>query len=529
MKRTWNRRGFLRATCAGAMCGALPGVVTGLGVRGPRKRSPNILFISVDDLRPDLGAYGNREIHSPHFDQLANEGMVFHQAYCQAAACAPSRASLMTGLRPDSTRVWSLGEEFRETVPNVVTMPQYLSRFGYYTVSLGKIFHNHMPDSVSWHEPDLRPRAFNTPELVDRDPESFYYDEGNIRELELVRQRRLERNPNAYAGGWAYGRCTEISDGPDDDFYDGAQTELALETLRRIADPDRPFFMALGYYRPHLPFAAPRRYWDLYDREKLSLAPNSFLPKDAPVMAADSNYELTGCYDMEFVDHPARFDMPEPLARKLKHGYYASVSYVDACLGRLLKGLRSLGLEDDTVVVVWGDHGYKLGEHNGWTKQTNYTIDTRVPLIIRAPGMPMASHATDRLVELVDLFPSVCELAGVDVPGNMEGMSLVPLLRNPEHPWKDTAFSQYHRRPGITPDGGRYMGYSMVTPRYHYVEWRHWDNDAKKAGEIAAVELYDLRIDPQENVNLAARPGMEALVARMGAKLQEEWTGGTLS
>jgi len=513
-----SRRDFMRLTSAGLL-GAL---MTGCPVPSKNKR-PNILFIAVDDLRPELGCYGNQEIKTPHFDRLAKEGMVFARAHCQAAACAPSRASLMTGLRPDSTRVWSLGEEFRKTIPDVVTMPQHFHKFGYYTVSLGKIFHNHMPDRVSFDEPDLRPAEYNTPQLIDRDPESFYYDEENKRDLARVREERLRKNPNAYAGGWAYGRSTECADAPDSVFYDGAQTDLALETMKRIKDKKQPFYMALGYYRPHLPFVAPKKYWDLYDRNGLSLASNPYLPENAPVMAADSNYELKACYDLEFVRHPSEFQMPEETARLLKHGYYASVSYVDACLGKLLAGLKELGLDKNTIVVAWGDHGYKLGEHNGWCKQTNYNIDTRVPLIIRGPGIPPEMKACEKLTELVDLYPTLCDLAGIEIPARMEGTSFKPLLNNPDLEWKSAVFSQYHRRPNVSPDKKRYMGYSMVTPRYHYVEWRSWDNDRKLAGELAAVELYDNRVDPEENVNIAAVPENVGILAEFAVQLRAGW------
>jgi iduronate 2-sulfatase len=514
----YDRREFLRLTSAGI----LAGLVSGCRISTTKKR-PNILFIAVDDLRPELGCYGNREIQSPHFDSFAQEGMVFTRAYCQAAACAPSRASLMTGLRPDSTRVWSLGEEFRKTIPDVVTMPQYFHRFGYYTVSLGKIFHNHMPDRMSFDEPDLRPAEYMTPELIDRDPESFYYDEELKKELAEVREERIRKNPNAYAGGWAYGRSWEASDVPDNAFYDGAQTDLALETLARIKDKRKPFYMALGYYRPHLPFVAPKKYWDLYDRSGLLLATNPYLPENAPVMAADSSYELKACYDLTFVRHPSEYSLPEETARLLKHGYYASVSYVDACFGKLMSGLANLGLAENTIVIVWGDHGWKLGEHNGWCKQTNYNIDTRVPLIIRWPRSRLKGGRSDRLVELVDLHPTLCDLAGIDIPSGMEGASFKPLFSNPDREWKSAVFSQYHRRPNVSPDKQRYMGYSMVTERYHYVEWRHWDNDRKLAGEVAAVELYDNQADPDENRNIAGFPENAGIVAELAQKLRAGW------
>jgi arylsulfatase A-like enzyme len=483
----------------------------------PEER-PNILFVIVDDLRPELGCYGNKEIKTPNIDRLAREGLVFTQAYSQAAACAPSRASAMLGMRPDTTRVWSLGEKFREINPAAVTIPQHFSKFGYHTVSMGKIFHNHMPDRVSFDEPDLRPAAYNTPELIDRDPESFYHDEAIQEEHARVREQRLENNPNAYAGGWAYGRATESFDAPDNVFYDGAQTELALETMKRLRNKDQPFFLALGYYRPHLPFVAPKKYWDLYDRDKISPADNPFLPKDSPIMAMNSMYELRGCYDLEFVEHPSAYKLPDEIGRRLKHGYYASVSFIDACIGKLMNGLRELGLDEKTIVVFWGDHGWKLGEHGSWCKQTNYNIDTRVPLMIRAPGMGAKGEKTESLTELVDLYPTLCDLAGIELPDGMEGTSLEPLLAEPGRELKTAAFSQYVRRPKNSPDGKRYMGYSMVTSTYHLVEWYTWDHETKTAGEPAARELYDLRTDPQENVNIANLPENAEIVRDLSEK-----------
>ncbi len=484
---------------------------------------PNILFIIVDDLRPELGCYGNSEIQTPNIDRLAQEALVFTRAYCQAAACAPSRASVMLGMRPDTTRVWSLGEKFREIDPAAVTMPQHFSRFGYHTVSMGKIFHNHMPDRVSFDEPDLRPAAYNTPELIDREPESFYHDEEIQKEHALVRAERIKKNPNAYAGGWAYGRSTESFDAPDTAFYDGAQTELALETLERLKGKDQPFFLALGYYRPHLPFVAPAKYWDLYDRDSISPAGNPFLPKDSPIMAMNSMYELRACYDLEFVRHPSEYRLPEETARQLKHGYYASVSFIDACIGKLMDGMREMGLDENTIVVFWGDHGWKLGEHGSWCKQSNYNIDTRVPLLIRAPGRGGRGAKTDSLTELVDLYPTLCDLAGIEIPDTMEGTSLKPLLAQPERELKTAAFSQYVRRPKNSPDGKRYMGNSMVTSRYHYVEWYPWDDATKTGGDIVAIELYDLDSDPEENINIAGQADQASIVRELSAQLEAGW------
>lgn len=487
---------------------------------------PNILFVSVDDLRPEMGCYGSPDVRTPHFDAFARTGTTFLRAYCQAAVCAPSRASVMTGLRPDSTRVWDLRGKFRRNLPDVVTIPQHFHKHGYYTVSMGKIFHNHMPDRVSFDEPDLRPKKYMTPELIDREPESFYHDDELNRELAAVRERRLKKNPNAYAGGWAYGRATESFDGPDDQFYDGAQTQLAIETMRRLKEKQQPFFLALGYYRPHLPFVAPKRYWDLYDRDRISLAENSFLPKDAPVMAMNSMYELRGCYDLEHVRHPSVFRLSEATSRRLKHGYLASVSFVDACFGRLLQGLQDLGLAEDTIVVVWGDHGWKLGEHGSWCKQTNYDIDIRVPLLIRVPGQGVAGGRSRALVELVDLYPTLCDAAGIPIPENMEGTSLRPLLSEPDRHWKSAVFSQFHRAPRITPDKGRYMGFSMVTDRYHFIQWRDWDHKAGIAGdEVKAVELYDHTSDRPENQNVAGDASNSELIERLTRQLQAGWRG----
>ncbi|MCB0601178.1 MAG: sulfatase-like hydrolase/transferase, partial [Saprospiraceae bacterium] len=229
----------------------------------PEKKKPNVLFISIDDLRPDIGVYDNPLIHTPNLDALAADGMVFRQAYCQAAVCAPSRASLMTGLRPDSTRVWHLGDKFRELHPDIVTMPQYFHQFGYHTVNIGKIFHNYMPDSISWDEPDLRPAQFARPEWLKRDGETFYVNEETQRKQKIKRDSLVQIRPNYYADGYNNGPAWEAEDVDDTLYYDGAQAVLAMRTLDRLAKQDQPFYLGMGFFRPHLPFAAPKKYWDL--------------------------------------------------------------------------------------------------------------------------------------------------------------------------------------------------------------------------------------------------------------------------
>ncbi|KAA3613794.1 MAG: DUF4976 domain-containing protein [Calditrichaeota bacterium] len=492
---------------------------------GPDEKRPNILFISIDDLRPDLGCYGNTEIQTPNIDKFAATGVVFTQNHCQSAVCAPSRASLMTGLRPDSTRVWHLGDKFREINPDAVTIPQYFKKFGYHTVSLGKIFHNFMPDSVSFDEPDLRPPKYRTQEMVKRDAETFYFDK-KIQERQVtLRAEKLKRRPAAinYADGWNVGPAWEDSEAPDSAFYDGAQTDLAIETLKRLKTSNEPFFMALGYYRPHLPFTVPKKYWDLYDPQEITPAINPFLPEDAPVFTMNSMYELRGYEGFEHIKHPSQFHIDDEAARRLKHGYYASVSYVDACIGKLLHALDALGLAENTIIVVFGDHGWKLGEHNSWCKQTNYNIDTHAPLIISAPDVKAKGQASPALTELVDIFPTLCDMAGIKKPTYLQGTSLSPLLNQPEKKWKDAVFSQFHRRPRITPDGKRYMGYSMRTQRYHYVEWYYWDNKTKLATEFVARELYDHESDPNENKNIAQNTENMQIIDRLSKKLKAGW------
>jgi iduronate 2-sulfatase len=489
-------------------------------------KKPNVIFVSFDDLRPELGCYGFEEIKTPNLDRLASEGVAFLNNYCQVAVCQPSRASYMTGLRPDSVRSWHLGDHHRGAHPDIVTMPQYFKQFGYHTVSIGKIFHNHVPDSISFDEPDLRPPEYRTADMVDRDAESFHYDSIITSEQIRLRAERIKARPGVklYGGGWGYGTAVESYDAPDDQFYDGAQTDLALETIARLKDMDEPFYLAMGYYRPHLPFIAPKKYWDLYDRENITPAPNNYIPENAPGFAMNSMYELGSCYDMKgIVQHPVLGTMPDSISRILKHGYYASVSYVDACFGRLMDGLEAMGIADNTIIVIIGDHGWKLGEHGSWGKMTNYEIDTRVPLIIRAEGIKGKGRSSERLTELVDVFPTLCELAGIDVAEYLQGTSMVPLLNDPDREWKTAIFSQFHRRPRVSIDSLRYMAYAIRTERYHYIEWYFWDNENKEPLDYVASELYDHQTDPDENINIAEYPDNAKLLDELSRSLKAGW------
>ncbi len=484
----------------------------------------NVLFISIDDLRTSLGVYGDSIVHSPNIDALAAQGITFTEAFCQSAVCAPSRASLMTGLRPDSTRVWHLGDKFREINPAAVTMPQYFSKFGYHTVNIGKIFHNYMPDSISWDEPDLRPSRYLKEDWLKRDGETFYINPEINESQKLKRDSLLTLKPIRYADGWNTGPAWEAADVHDSMYYDGAQNELVKRKLDRLVQMEKPFFMGLGYFRPHLPFAVPKKYWDLYDPEIIPLALNSEIPKDAPIQTMNSMYELRHYDGFGHIGHPTEsYRMSEDTVRLLRQGYYASVSYIDALIGDLTKHLKKLGIYDKTIMVIWGDHGYKLGDHNSWGKMTNYNIDLKVPIIIRSPDQKNRGAQTSGIVELVDLFPTLCELANISIPSYMQGSSLVPLINDPQRTWKKAAFSQFHRRPKVSADGQRYMGYSMNTEAYHYIEWYAWDHLKGIKGELKGVELYDRLSDPFEMINIADHKELASTQNKLATQLTAGW------
>jgi iduronate 2-sulfatase len=464
---------------------------------------PNVLFIAVDDMRCDLGCYGAPHVQSPNLDRLASSGVLFSRAYCQQAVCNPSRVSLLTGLRPDTTQVWDLVTEMRSVMPDVVTLPQHFRRHGYRAVAFGKIFHNPFPDAASWDEPTHK--AENV----------VGYSETNRQRLAEFRRQMRAAGASEAAVTRMRGPATEVQEQPDDNNFDGKQTSDALAKLRALSAGEAPFFLAVGYIRPHLPFITPKKYWDLYDRAAIPLASNGFLPRGAPAVAFGDRslggfYELRGYLD--YADAPSPFDRPlsEAQQRELKHGYYASVSFIDAQVGRLLAGLDDLGLANNTIVVLWSDHGWKLGEHNGWCKQTVYEIDTRAPLIIRQPGAKANGQPCSALVEFVDIYPTLCELAGLPVPESLEGESLAPLLNDATGKIKDAAFSQFPRKQ----EGRDYMGYAMRTERYRYVEWL----DAVH-GEAVSRELYDHQNDAAENDNLADRPENSTLLDELGQKM----------
>ncbi len=498
-------------------CG-LTVALASLACRGEVPQRLNILFIAVDDLRPALGAYGDSLAITPNIDRLARSGVTFLQAHVQQAVCNPSRASIMTGLRPDSLRVWDLDTDFRKTVPDVVTLPQHFRQHGYFATVVGKIYHNILPDSLSWSEPEMKIKGFPY------DPDAVYHHRDNLaiqetRKAAAIAAGREARHIDQFRLWYLKANATEAVDLPDSVYYDGAQTNYAVRKLAELSARGEPFFFGVGYYRPHLPFNAPQKYWDLYDRASIPLARSAEVPQGAPEMAINNMRELRGYADFSQVAHPFKGSVTEDEARRLKHGYYASVSYIDAQVGRLLDALDSLGITQNTIVVLWGDHGYKLGEHNSWAKMTNHLIDTRAPLIVRAPGKAAPGTRLNQMVEFVDIYPTLSELAGLPTPTHLQGMSAVPLLADSARPWKTATFSQFLRH-GIWVglDSLPYMGYSIRTERYRYATWEQWETK-----RTTAKELYDHLNDPDETRNLAADPAMAATIDSLEARRLAGW------
>ena len=473
---------------------------------------PNILFIPVDDLRPDLGCYGSTTLLSPHIDRLAADGVTFTRAYCQQSVCNPSRASLLTGLRPDSIQVWDLRTSFREVVPEVVTLPQYFKQQGYTTIGLGKTFHNNIPDTLSWtRKPHIEGYPF--------DPDAVYLNEENlqIQEAKIERMKARGQNRIDQLGHWyVKANAIEIADAGDDAYFDGAQTSLAIEILNDLVQDDKPFFLSVGYFRPHLPFNAPQKYWDLYDRASLPLADNTFPPEGSPDFAVHGDQELRSYDDCHDLPWPGEAPWDEARQRELVHGYHASVSYIDAQVGRLLDALKRKGLYEETVVVVTTDHGFSDGQHGYWGKHNMWEDSLHVPLIIRAPGLVPPLSASRRLTEHVDLFPTLCDLCGLPQPDYLEGSSLVPLFSDPRRSWKEAVFSW--RRPmyhDLHKDYHEARG--MRTERYRFTSYED------EEGNVLHTELFDHLTDPYETRNLALDLANHQLVSTVRRQLDRGW------
>jgi len=442
----------------------------------PVAERPNVLFIAVDDLRPELGCYGNEWIKSPNIDKLAARGMRFNRAHCQVPTCGASRASLLTGLRPTTERFKSFDTFAENDAPGAMTLPEEFKKNGYHCISNGKVFH-HPEDTAdrSWSEPPWRPGMSGLDAL---DPAS----------------------KNMIGGRKQRGPVFEAPDVPDNAYRDGQVADKAIKDLKRMKDAGKPFFLACGFWKPHLPFYAPKKYWDLYDPEKIVLADNQCMPKNAPKSLRGSG-EIRSYHDRGMKYNS------EEWHRNLRHGYYACVSYIDAQVGRVLQTLDELGLRENTIVVLWGDHGWHLGEHAFWGKHNLMTLALNTPLIVAGPGVNEGQE-TDRLVELVDIYPSLCEMVGAPTANDgIQGTSFQPLLTNPEMPWKKGVFAKFRNAEGL------------ITERYNYVEYA----GQKKSKSENECMLYDLGNDPSENVNTAGNPEHQNLVGKLSKQLEEGW------
>ncbi len=448
---------------------------------------PNVLLILIDDLKPVLGCYGDTAARTPRMDALAARGMRFDRAYCNQAVCAPSRFTLMLGSHSTSSGLYSLGDRLRERWPEAVTLPQHFAKAGYRTESVGKVFH-------IGHGNDGDPRSFVVPPFPGQVIE--YLDPASTGGGQLTREEAFFTNQALNRiGTLPRGAAFEAPDVPDDAYSDGrvaAEAVRRLEAARKRRDADgTPFFLCVGFARPHLPFSAPKSYWDRFDPATLPMPKRQQPPEGAPPVAGKRGGEIANYFPV-----PERAPTPyeESLTRKLIHGYYASTSYVDAQIGKVIDAIDRLNLDENTIIVLWGDHGYHLGDLGLWTKHTNYEQANRIPLFLIAPGVTQPGAATKQLTESVDLYPTLAALAGLPAPGGsprIDGQSLVPVLRDPAARVRDHAFHAFPKAR---------LGRAIRTDRYRMVQWKQAD----EPDSAAAYELYDYESDPLESRNLAA-------------------------
>lgn len=442
---------------------------------------PNVLFIAVDDLRPELATYG-AAVKTPNLDRLAATGVRFDRAYCNQAVCGASRLSLMGGLYPTKTKEQTFHvTDWRKRHPDLLTMNQHFRENGYFVLGTGKIYHGTNGGKIE---------AKNWDEWLTSGGESYVLPE-SMAEARRLRKANPDRDPRDFRG-----MTTESADVPDEAYSDGARAVVAAKKIRELAKSERPFFFAVGFTKPHLPFNAPKRYWDLYERSSFSMPDNLSWPPGYPDYARNAKAGEMSKYSDYEGDSPV--DFSDELNRRLLHGYAACASFTDANVGKVLDALEATGLSENTIVVFWGDHGWKLGDHSSWCKHTNFEVDTRVPLIVRAPGKE--SGVSDALVELIDLYPTLCELTGLSVPEHVQGKSFTQVLDDPGAAHRASAYSSY-------PHGNK-IGHSIRTGNYRYTEWY-----TKGASEPEARVLTDLAADPGETTSSiddpAHRPALE--------------------
>ncbi len=478
-----TRRNFLKTVAAGMTAGALGGIRS---ASGADKKKYNVLFIGCDDLRTQLSTYGYEQMKTPNFERLAKMGLQFNRAYAQQAECAASRASTLTGCRPDTTGVnspytpWFV-EEFLPEHPDIGT---HFHKNGYYTRYLGKVHDG-------W-DPKLSEAAYHAHPGGHKDGSGLHYaDKENL-------HKGPEEDFKHLVDPW------EAADVPDTAYQDGMIAEETINTLRRAAKQDKPFFIAAGFKKPHIPFCAPKKYWDLYKPDELDLSEVAQLDRMTPIFARTA-LQLKGwkgIYDPDYV--------PRVKALKMIHAYYACVSYIDAQVGKLLDELKRLKLLESTIIVFWSDHGFHLGDHGSWGKSTNFEWATQVPLYVYVPGQKTAGKMTQALVELVDLYPTLADLCGLDVPEYMEGTSFVPVLEDESITWKQAAFSQL-RRVALE-------GYAVRTKQYRYVRWV-----SIKSKRPVAMGLYNELEDPDEKKNLAFSGEYSSIMSELDTLIKRGW------
>lgn len=437
---------------------------------------PNVLFIAVDDLRPLLSCYGSKQMITPNIDLLAQRALLFENAYCQFPLCGPSRASALTGLRPNTIEVYNNKVHFREKNPSIISLPQHFKNNGYNTVGIGKVFHDTAMDSLSWNESGLVPYT-----------ENWWADYVEKDNLKLVKEEnRIVPFENS-----------DVEDGA---YFDGKVSSAAVEKIKEFGNKRTAFFLGVGFFRPHLPFNSPKKYHDLYASEDIVKYQNTSMPADYPKEVKNYNSDLLR---RKYSGIPAAGPFPDSLVQNLNHAYYASVSYVDAQIGRVLEALEQNGLSENTIVVLWGDHGYSLNEHGSYGKNTLFESSLRAPLIVSVPWSDKAMR-TGRLTELIDIYPSLCELTGLEIPGDLEGKSFVDIFDGKKANGENYAISQLANN-----------RFSVRSSRYRYTEiW-----DGKK---IVAKELYDYESDSLELKNLANNQKYSTIMDDLGKVLEKK-------
>lgn len=427
---------------------------------------PNVLFIAVDDLRPELGCYGKEYIHSPNIDRLAAQGTLFLNSYCNIPVCGASRASLLTGLRPTLTRFKNYYTRADEDAPGAITLPGLFKANGYTTVSNGKIFHNASDSKADWDE------IWKAKGRSSRD---------------FITEENIKLDTSADLRGYPF----ENTPAPDTAYKDGKMTQKAIADLKKFKQSGEPFFLAVGYLKPHLPFNAPQKYWDLYPEESIQLPENRFFPTDVPKQALHNSGELR-----HYSGVPKQGPVSDDLAKTLIRGYYACVSYTDALIGKLLNALQELELDDNTIVVLWGDHGWNLYEHGLWCKHCNYRNSLKAPIILRMASQKRGYRRME-MVEFVDIYPTLAELCELPLPEHLQGNSLLPLLGDQTAEWKDKVESVWQ------------SGFTYTSETHAYTEWR------TETDSVVARMLFDHRKDPGENRNIVEAAGSGAIIREL--------------